>query len=305
MTATESFPALGTTALVCVVDPSRLDDAVAMLHAELDEVDAACSRFRDDSELMRLNRAGGGTHRIGPRLADAIGVALEAARATNGIVDPTIATALRATGYDTSFADISANGPRVGRVAFAGVPGWEMVTLDPETSTVQLPPGVELDLGATAKALAADRAARRIHDATGTDVLVSLGGDIAVAGAPDDGWPVLIADDHRAAVDGPGPVVSVDAGGLATSSTTVRRWTIGDEEYHHLIDPRTGSSARSPWRTVSVVAASCVTANVASSAAIILGGDAPAWLAEQGLPARLVAHDGACTYVAGWPEDAQ
>ena len=187
----------------------------------------------------------------------------------------------------------------------AGVPGWEMVTLDPETSTVQLPPGVELDLGATAKALAADRAARRIHDATGTDVLVSLGGDIAVAGAPDDGWPVLIADDHRAAVDGPGPVVSVDAGGLATSSTTVRRWTIGDEEYHHLIDPRTGSSARSPWRTVSVVAASCVTANVASSAAIILGGDAPAWLAEQGLPARLVAHDGACTYVAGWPEDAQ
>jgi thiamine biosynthesis lipoprotein len=304
MTATDSFPALGTTALVCVGDPARLADAVAMLRSRLDAVDAACSRFREDSDLMQLNRAGGGSHSVGPLLAEAIGVALDAARMTNGILDPTIASALRATGYDTSFSEISANGPRVGRVAFAGVPGWQMVRLDRDAGTVDLPTGVELDLGATAKALAADRAARDIHDATGTEVLISLGGDIAVAGSPDGGWPILIADDHRAPVDGPGPVVSVTQGGLATSSTTVRQWTVGDEQYHHLIDPRTGTSARSPWRTVSVAAASCVDANTASSTAIILGDAAPAWLTEQGLPARLVANDGTRTYVGGWPEDA-
>ncbi len=178
-----------------------------------------------------------------------------------------------------------------------------MVELDPATRTLRVPTGVELDLGATAKAFAADRAAHAIHAATQTPVLVSLGGDIAVVGAPEGGWPVLIADDHRASLDGPGPVVAIGAGGLATSSTTVRNWKIGDVEYHHLIDPRTGTSARTPWRTVSVAAASCLAANTASSTALILGDAAPAWLADRELPARLVARDGRCTYVAGWPED--
>jgi thiamine biosynthesis lipoprotein len=305
VTATDSFPALGTTALVCVAHDEQLGAASTMLRAELDAVDGACSRFREDSELTRVNRADGTTQPIGPLLMAALEVALEAARTTDGILDPTVGSAVRANGYDVSFDDLRASGPRVGRVAFAGVPGWRMIELDQASGTVRIPAGVELDLGATAKAFAADRAAAAIHGATGTPVLVSLGGDIAVAGAPEDGWPILIADDHRAPVDGPGPVVSITDGGLATSSTTVRNWRIGDEEYHHLIDPRTGTSARSPWRTVSVAAASCLDANTASSAAIILGESAPEWLAERGLPARLVAHDGECVYVAGWPEDAR
>jgi FAD:protein FMN transferase len=302
MTATDTFSALGTTALVCVTVPERLDDASALLRDQLAEIDMACSRFRSDSELMQLNGSGG-TVTVSPLLAEAVGVALDAARGTDGILDPTIATALRATGYDTSFDEIATSGPRIGRVAFRGVPGWQMIGLDRAASTVTVPAGVELDLGATAKAFAADRAARAIQAATGTDVLVSLGGDIAVAGAPDGGWPILIADDHRTPVDSPGPVVAISGGGLATSSTTVRQWMIDGTQYHHLIDPRTGTSAVSPWRTVSVVAASCVDANTASSTAIILGADAPDWLAERGLPARLVAHDGTCVYVAGWPED--
>jgi thiamine biosynthesis lipoprotein len=305
MTATETFPALGTTALVCVSEDAQLDAAATILRGELVAVDAACSRFRDDSELMRLNRGGGAPQPVSPLFAAALDVALDAARTTDGILDPTVGSAVRAAGYDASFRDIQANGPRVGRVSFPGVPGWQMIELDAPSGTVRIPAGVELDLGATAKAFAADRAAAAIHVATGTDVLVSLGGDIAVAGAPEGGWPILIADDHRAPVDGPGPVIAISGGGLATSSTTVRNWRIGDEEYHHLIDPRTGTSARSPWRTVSVAAASCLDANTASSTAIILGTAAPEWLAERGLPARLVAHDGHCTYVAGWPEDAQ
>ena len=302
MTASDSFPALGTTALVCVSDPAELEIASGMLRDQLDQLDAACSRFRDDSELVRINEHGG-LQSITPLLADALGIALDAARLTDGILDPTVATALRASGYDTSFDEIATTGPRISRVAFPGVPGWQMVRVNRDDSTVDLPAGVELDLGATAKAFAADRAARDIHAATGTDVLVSLGGDIAVAGAPDGGWPILIAYDHRAPLDTPGPVVTISDGGLATSSTAVRRWEVNGDTYHHLIDPRTGRSAESPWRTVSVAAPSCVDANTASSTAVILGDAATAWLSARALPARLVAHDGTCTYVAGWPED--
>ena len=170
---------------------------------------------------------------------------------------------------------------------------------------VRVPSGVELDLGATAKALAADRSARAAHEAAGCGVLVSLGGDVAIAGdAPPGGWSVRIADDHAAALDAPGPAVALAGGGLASSGTTVRRWRSGDAELHHIVDPRTGRPAETPWRTVSVAAASCVDANVAGTAAVVLGDAAPAWLAERRLPARLVARGGGALCVAGWPEDA-
>jgi thiamine biosynthesis lipoprotein len=303
MTATASFAALGTTAVVCVLDDARLDDALAILRAQLDEIDRACSRFRDDSELMQLNRGNGSPRPVSHLLCESVAVALDAAKVTDGLLDPTVGAAVRATGYDRSFAELSAAGPRVGRVGFAGVPGWQMVELDAEACVLRIPTGVELDLGATAKAFAADRAAVAIQAETNTHVLISLGGDIAVAGAPDGGWPVLIADDHRAPVDGPGPVIAIASGGVATSSTTVRNWRIGGDAFHHLIDPRTGSSARTPWRTVSVAAATCLAANTASSTALILGSAAPDWLEDRELPARLVRNDGACTYVGGWPED--
>jgi thiamine biosynthesis lipoprotein len=114
---------------------------------------------------------------------------------------------------------------------------------------------------------------------------------------------VRIGDDHAASLDGPGPVVSVRAGGLATSGTTVRRWMRGGQPLHHLIDPATGLPADTVWRTVSVAAASCVDANIASTAAVILGMEAPSWLAARRLPARLVTIDGAVTTVAGWPAE--
>jgi thiamine biosynthesis lipoprotein len=110
-------------------------------------------------------------------------------------------------------------------------------------------------------------------------------------------------DDHSAPLDRPGPCVCIENGGLATSSTAVRRWRTESGEAHHLLDPRTGLPARSPWRTVSVAAASCVAANVASTASIVLGDGAPRWLAERGLAARLVANDGGAVHVFGWPGD--
>jgi FAD:protein FMN transferase len=178
---------------------------------------------------------------------------------------------------------------------------------------------VELDLGSTAKALAVDRAAVAAWLATGagadtgvdtggagtsveTGVLVSLGGDIAVAGTPPPGgWPILVTDDHASPLDSPGQTVSIRSGGLATSSTTVRRWRRGDAVLHHIVDPRTGRPAAPWWRTATVTAASCVDANIAATAAIVLGPDGPAWLDRLHLPARLVRVGGAVQVVGDWP----
>jgi thiamine biosynthesis lipoprotein len=161
---------------------------------------------------------------------------------------------------------------------------------------------VQLDLGATAKAFAADRVARHVAAALDCGVLVSLGGDIAVDGpAPTDGWSVRVTDDHAAGDEAPGQTVSLRSGGLATSSTTVRRWSQGRETRHHVLDPTTGLPTAGPFRTVSVTAASCVDANTASTAALVLGDAAPAWLAERLLPARLTFHDGRVLCIAGWP----
>jgi FAD:protein FMN transferase len=295
--------ALGSTALLWTTDDAALADATAELVRELEAVDRACSRFRDDSELAQLNRAEGKPFAAGAYLFDAVQVALRAAAATGGLVDPTIGRGLRLAGYDRTFTIIGRRDQ--GTVRFAPAAGWRLVELDEDRRSIRIPSGVELDLGATAKALAADRAALTAAERTGAGILVSLGGDIAIAGpAPNGGWPVRIADDHRASLDGPGPVVSLESGGLATSSVTVRRWRVGEDELHHILDPRTGRPAQSCWQTVSVAAASCVDANTASTAAVLLGEAAPVWLAERRLPARLVGVSGDVVCVGGWPADA-
>lgn len=296
--------ALGTGVVVAVEDPAALDRARAAVAAEVEALDLACSRFRDDSDLSRLNALAGLPVVVSRRLAEAIAAALRAARLTSGDVDPTVGNAVRAAGYDRDFDAVDRDAPEPGRRA--PVPGWQVVSLRGEPPVVSMPAGTSLDLGATAKALGADRAARAAHDATGAGVLVSLGGDIAVAGqAPAGGWQVRIADDHAAPVAAGGPVVTLAGGGLATSGTAVRRWRRAGIPAHHIVDPRTGMPAVSPYRTVSVAAASCVDANTASTAAFVRGDGAREWLEATGLPARLVRHDGAVVHVNGWPAAAE
>jgi thiamine biosynthesis lipoprotein len=298
-----SFPALGTTAVVCVTNAAALADARVALERELSAIDRACSRFRPDSELVRLNAGAGAAIQVGDALFEAIAVALRVAAATQGLVDPTVGRSLRLAGYDRSFEHVRAG--RRQRPTFVAAHGWQTVEVDAGPRTVRLPPGVELDLGATAKALAADRSASAIASETGCGVLVSLGGDVAVSGAaPPGGWPIRISDDHAAPLDGPGPVVSISSGGLATSGTAVRRWRAGRTELHHIVDPRTGRPAATPWRTITVAAATCVDANAASTAALVLGENAPAWLAERGLPARLVSETGSASWVCNWPVES-
>ena len=304
-----TFPALGTFATLLVTHPDTLVPAHDLLAAELAAMDMACSRFRPDSELWRVNHARGRPVPVSPLFADALTVALAAAALTNGDVDPTCGRSLARLGYDRDFALARR---RSGRLRRPPVPagGWRRVELNPDRQEVTVPADVMLDLGATAKALAADRAAAAIEAAVGGGVLVNLGGDIRVAGdPPDGGWLVGIADDvgfdtSTASIE-PQQMVLIHDGGLATSSPLGRAWRRDGMDLHHIIVPATGRPAVSCWRTVSVAAASCVGANVASTAAILRGGQAPRWLDGLRLPARLVRHDGSTVTVGGWPADAE
>jgi thiamine biosynthesis lipoprotein len=305
--AARTFPALGTFATLLVTESGGLAPACDLLATELAAMDAACSRFRPDSELWRVNHAQGRPVPVSLLFADALAVALTAAALTDGDVDPTCGQCLVRLGYDRDFTQArQQTGPLRQPPEPAG--GWRRVELDLSQQQVRVPAGILLDLGATAKALAADRAATAIRTAIGGGVLVNLGGDIRVAGdPPEGGWRVGIADDAGFDISTdsiePRQVVMIRDGGLATSSPLGRTWRRDGAELHHIIDPSTGCPASSCWRTVSVAAASCVDANVASTAAILRGERAIAWLDELRLPARVVRHDGSTVTVAGWPAD--
>ncbi len=299
-----SMQAIGTTASVVLEDPVLADRALALLADDLVALDEACSRFRADSELRRLEQFGGGRPtEVSPLLFDALEAAVAAAERTAGIVDPTIGSALVELGYDRDFEALA------GRSAPSDVPprpapGWWQLTLDPATRTVTVPAGIHVDLGSTGKAFAADRSAARIADELDCGVLVNLGGDVAVAGrAPVDGWGVGIATSCTTAPHDAPVVVALHEGGLASSGTTGRTWRRGDRRVHHIIDPWTGDVAPSTWTLVSVSAASCLDANSWSTAAVVWGPDAPGNLAAHDVRARLAGADGSVVSVGGWPAD--
>jgi FAD:protein FMN transferase len=294
--ASTSWQALGTTVVLQVSHAPALAPARASVEAELSAIDQACSSFRADSELAYVNGAAGKPVRVSALLMEALALALRAAELTDGDVDPTVGRALELVGAYGRPCE-----PRQ-RLILRARRGWQTVQLDHANSTVRLARGIRLDLGASAKAWAADRAARAAARAGGCGALVGIGGDIATSGAvPARGWRVHVTDDHRSDCAAPGQTVAIFDGGLATSSTTVRRWRMDGRDMHHIIDPHTGTPAISPWRTASVVAASCADANIASTAVLVRGERAGGWLDELGLPARLVDHAGRSHHFGAWP----
>jgi len=293
----DDFAVWGVEARIVVSDPEALRQARGIADAELAAVTAAASRFEPDSELSRLNagdRPAGGIE-LSPLLAEYVAVALAAAADTDGDVDPTLGGDLDRLGYDRDFAALPADGVTL-TVTRPRRPGWERVALDGRTLT--LPVGLRLDLGATAKAHTADRLVRRIAQETGADTLVSLGGDLATAGASDRLWEVLVQD----LPSDPTQQIAIPNGaGVATSSTQKRRWRSDGQVRHHILDPRFGLPADDVWRSATVAATTCVRANALSTASIVRGLKAPAWLRGLGADARLVARDGSIVTTGRWP----
>ena len=243
-----------------------LDDVRALF----DERDARFSRFQKTSELNAVNAVPLGLTIVSEELASMLSLALDAARATDGLVSPAVGGAVIAAGYDRDFAQLPPDG--LGAVEPAAVPSHRAITLRGVALLRAVP--VTLDLNGVVKGRTVDDALRLLRG-TGW---VSAGGDIAAA------EPVVVG------LPG-GEAITVHSGGLATSSVATRSWLAGGERQHHLIDPRTGAPSTSPWRDVTVAAATCLAADVAAKAALLLGHDGPAFLERQGLWGRFVAHD--------------
>jgi thiamine biosynthesis lipoprotein ApbE len=251
---------------------------------------------------MRLQARAGGWMPVSALLFIALRAGLRGAALSGGSVDPTVGTAVTTIGYAGDFATVARDGGPLSLRA-GSVPGWRCVRLDEVTRSVLIPAGVEIDLGATAKALASDlAAAAALRAMGGGGVLVNCGGDIAVAGeAPEDGWVVQVSEASDARIAVGAEAIAIRDGGVATSTTTIRRWRRGAMEMHHIVDPSTGLPAAGPWRTVTCVAGTCLDANIAATAAIVKGAGAVDWLSERGVPARLVSVHSEVARTAGWP----
>lgn len=294
------FDALGCHVHVATSDPADLGPAVAVAERLLAVVDATCSRFRRDSDLSRANAGAGSWVRVTPLFLAAVRVALDAAHETDGLVDPCLGVRMVSLGYDADLGVVRLRPDPPARPLGPHPTGaWREVEVD--DSAVRVPAGVALDLGATAKAWAADLVALSVVHGLGGGVVVSVGGDVrVVADERVPAWPVRVTEKPG----GPdGLTVWIDGGGLATSTTVVRRWRSGGIERHHLLDPRTGLPVEGPWRTVSATGPTSVAANIATTAALVLGAQAPAWLEERGVDARLVHQDGRSARTGAWPTE--
>lgn len=284
--------------LVTASEPVVLDGAYRIAADRLGEIGDACDRFRVDSEVRRLR--GGVETVISPMLQRLVEIAITTAHRTDGRCDPTLGTAVRALGYDRDIR-LVIDDDRPARVVVRPRRAWEAVHLDGDR--LMVPEGIELDLGATAKAFAADVIAAEIANRFGCGALMNIGGDMATAGAgPEGGWQVLVRD---LPADPSARITLHDGFALATSSTQRRTWSRGGERLHHIIDPGSGLPAARVWRTVSVVAPTAVEANGAATAAVVAGTDAEQLLAGTGWPSRLVDRHGLVHLLNGWPAETK
>lgn len=296
----EQFRAMGTTISLLLPERHAAPGAQAVrdLFAAWEQ---ALSRFLPESELSRLNRRPDERVQVSATLYTVLVSALAAARASNGLYDPTLQRQLSALGYDRTFEAVpdaarEADGPA------AALPGggWRAIRVEPEERRVTLPAGVELDFGGIAKGMAVDAAIERLRQLDVPQAIVNAGGDLAVLGLPPGGeaWPVAVAGRDVSWT------LPLRRGALATSGIAHRRWRQGDHERHHLLDPRTGLPAASDLWSVSVAADRCEQAEVAAKVAFVLGAEhGAAFLRRHGLAGLLVRARGAWLTVDPWPAD--
>lgn len=301
MTATVRWRDWSCQVRLTVTDSSTLEPARHHVVDLMREVERSASRFVPTSDICRINEGAGHLVPVSRRTVALVDVALDAAADTEGLVDPTVGAHVVQVGYAGDIATVRDQLIVPERDYTLRQADWTGVRVDHELSRVGVPSGLALDLGATAKPWTADVAAHGIAASFGTGVLVEIGGDVAVAGNKPTPWQIHVSEKAGQA----GERVGLTSGGIATSSSAGRRWRTPAGDAHHIIDPRTGVSADGPWRTATVWARSAVDANTASTAAIVLGEDAVAFLAELDHPARLVGHDGHVETVGAWPSEKQ
>ena len=294
-----NFQIWGLSGTLVTEHEHQLNFAQERLWHWLNEFDETCNRFRNDSEISRVNARAGETVAISATFELALGAALLARDATDGLCDPSVLPALLALGYDVDYDVLKRRGDTALAAPVKGV-GVDAFTLDRVAHTLTLAPGCQLDLGASAKALAADLIANDVAPTGG--VVVEVGGDVAVRGRGPQGlWAIGLSDSLE--VHGNEPRVAIHDGGIATSSRSTRTWRASGQLVNHIVDPRTGSFAVGPYATATVSASSCVLANAFATASLLWGEDAAYHVAQAGWSGRFVRDDGSVEFVGGWPLD--
>jgi thiamine biosynthesis lipoprotein len=292
----ERFPAMGT--VVSLVTPrDAAPAATAAVRALFAHWEQTLSRFLPDSELAELNRSAGHDVTVSALMFGVVFAAVDAARATGGLFDPTLLLNMHRLGYDRSFETLPAGVPLSLRRPGPGG-AWRWIKLDPQGSRITLPRGVGLDLGGIAKGMAVD-AALAMLAGIGLDVaLVNAGGDLAVLGEPECGgtWPISIALPNDRVT------VPLRRGAAATSGIGNRRWRQGRRARHHLLDPRHGLPVDNELWSVTVVAERCMQAEGAAKAAFVLGPvEGERFIRAHGLAALFVDRTGRCQAAGAWP----
>ena len=298
------FRAMASDITVRVIDPVRdPSEALAQVEATFRDIERACTRFDDSSDLMRANAQPGEWTSVDPHCFAAIELANAAYERTGGAFDPRVFRTLHALGYDRS---LNFSAGDVTTAAAALPESWTRQPWRPDFdhagSRVRM--GVDpLDLGGIGKGYAVRRGIELLAG-LGRAALVEAGGDLATYGDGPEreagearGWRASVEDPRRAGTDAPNApiaVLNVTDAAVATSSIKVRRWRAGDRDVHHLIDPRTGEPAASGLLSVTVIDHDPAWAEVWTKAAFLQGAHGISAFAEDtGLAALWVDGNGA------------
>jgi FAD:protein FMN transferase len=260
-----AFRAMGTgVELLGGGDTTAFSRAARIVESAFAEDDQRFSRFRSDGELSAVNAGAGKWTRVSDPFARLVRFALDGARRSGGLFDPTVLQAVVASGYDRDFAAVVARG-RFARPAATGArPNWRLVEV--RGREVRLPEGMGLDFGGLAKGWTVDRAALAAKRLVPW-ALVNAGGDLRLVGRPPRGWLDVGLEDPLDA-DAEAARIRIEAGAVATSSVTTRVWGPG---LHQLIDPRTSLPAATEVLQATMWAETCAEAEVRSKWALLAG----------------------------------
>ena len=259
------FDAMGSRAHVIVLPGPSGVDLLAAARTTIEGLERIWSRFLPESDISRVNRHPGRPVLVDPTTIEVVSKAIDAWSATGGRFDPTIGSSLRRAGYDRPFTTLA---PPIEACGVTPAPTPSAVEIHPVASTINVPEGVELDLGGIGKGLAADLTVRGLLDAGAEGAMVNLGGDLRAGGvAPAHGWTVRLDCPGAAGTDS----ISIAAGAVCTSSTVKRRWHTANGERHHLLDPRTGLSFDTDCVSATVVGVEGAQAEVLATVAVGLG----------------------------------
>jgi thiamine biosynthesis lipoprotein len=231
------------------------------------------TRFSPDSELSRLNQLAGRWKPVSKDMFSVLAAAKSLVEPTRGLFNPAVLPALVATGYDRSIELLEEDVPSKPEDGRPNPPmDFAEVEMDAENRKVRIPAGMQVDFGGIAKGWLATRAAETLA-AYADSCAVSAGGDITVIGLPHGapGWSIGLEDPRQPGRDL--TTFMISSGSVATSSVAKRQWRQNGALQHHIIDPRTGQPADTPWLSVTVLAPTAVEAEAFAKACLIGGPD--------------------------------